>query len=84
MRRTDQLGRNLRDLARFNRDDWERLIKGPAGGVRIGAPTFLGEKEEEREARYADFLPRMVEALFPTAALTQRLAGLTRASSLRR
>ena len=76
MRQTGELGRNLRDLARFNRDDWERLIKGQGGNSRIGAPALLGEKEEEREARYADFLPRMVEALFPTAALTHRLAEI--------
>ncbi len=74
MRRAGQLGRHLRDLARFNRDDWERLIKGQPGGARIGAPALLGEKEEEREARYAEFLPRMVEALFPTAVLAHRLA----------
>lgn len=76
MRRAGQLGRHLRDLARFNRDDWERLIKGQAGGAQIGAPALMGEKEEEREARYAEFLPRMVEALFPTAVLTNRLAEI--------
>jgi peptidoglycan hydrolase-like protein with peptidoglycan-binding domain len=74
MRRTGQLGRNLRDLARFSRNDWERLIKGQSGGPRIGAPALLGEDDDEREGRYAEFLPRMVEAIFPTTVLTYRLA----------
>jgi peptidoglycan hydrolase-like protein with peptidoglycan-binding domain len=76
MRRAGQLGSHLRDLARFSRDDWERLIKGQSGAARIGAPALLGEREEEREARYAEFLPRMVEAIFPTAVLAHRLAEI--------
>ncbi len=72
MRRQGQL-RNLRDLARFDRDDWEKLIKTKVGSGRIGAPDLLGEKEEERETLYAQFLPRLVESLFPTAVLSNRL-----------
>lgn len=74
LRRSGQLGRDLRDLARFSRDDWARLIKNQIGNVRIGAPPILGEDEDERETRYADFLPRIVEALYPTAVLSHRLA----------
>lgn len=76
MRRSGQLGRNLRDLARFSQDDWARLIRNQTGNARVGAPAIFGEKEDEREARYAEFLPRMVEALFPTAVLTHRLAEI--------
>jgi peptidoglycan hydrolase-like protein with peptidoglycan-binding domain len=80
MRRAGQLGGALRDLARFNRDDWESLIKGQSGGAPVGAPALLGEREEERESRYAEFLPRMVEAIFPTATLTHRLAEIDQAT----
>jgi peptidoglycan hydrolase-like protein with peptidoglycan-binding domain len=76
MRRSGQLGRNLRDLARFSQDDWANLIKKQSGNARVGAPAILGQKEDERETRYAEFLPRMVEALFPTTVLTHRLAEI--------
>ena len=69
LRQGGQLGRNLRDLARFSRDDWAQLIKN-----QIGAPAVFGEKQDERETRYAEFLPRMVEALYPTTVLSHRLA----------
>ena len=53
-----------------------QIDQEPVGNARVGAPAIFGEKEDEREARYADFLPRMVEALFPTAVLTHRLAEI--------
>jgi peptidoglycan hydrolase-like protein with peptidoglycan-binding domain len=76
MRSAGQLGPNLRDLARFKQEDWLRLIKTQAGNSRVGAPATFGQKEDERETRYAEFLPRMVEALYPTAVLTHRLAEI--------
>ncbi|MFN0088301.1 MAG: neuraminidase-like domain-containing protein [Blastocatellia bacterium] len=77
-RRAGRIGPNLRDLARFNRNDWEKLITSQTGGAAIGAPAVLGGKEEERPSRYADFLTRMVEALFPTPVLAHRLGEIDR------
>lgn len=75
-RRGGQLGKDLRDLASLSKDDWARLIKTPTGSARVGAPAVFGDKDDERETRYAEFLPRMIEALFPTAVLTNRLAAV--------
>jgi peptidoglycan hydrolase-like protein with peptidoglycan-binding domain len=76
MRRGGQLGKDLRDLARVSKDDWARLIKTQSGNARVGAPAVFGDEDDERETRYAEFLPRMIEALFPTAVLTNRLAAV--------
>ncbi len=76
LRRAGQLGKDLRDLAQLSKDDWTRLIKTQSGNTRVGAPKVFGENDDERDTQYAEFLPRMVEALFPTPVLTHRLAAI--------
>ena len=76
LRVSGELGPDLRDLARFKQDDWANLIKNQSGNSRVGAPAVFGDDEEERETRYAEFLPRIVEALFPTTFLSHRLAEI--------
>lgn len=76
MRRSGELGAQLRDLARFKKEDWTKLIKSQSGNTRIGAPAMFGEKEDEREERYAEFLSHLVEAVYPTTTLTHRLSEI--------
>lgn len=77
MRDRSELGSELRDLARFNRQDWQILINRDTGdGKRVGAPIFLGREEKQRSQLYAQFIERMVEVIFPTTALRYRLAEL--------
>ncbi|HBZ29535.1 MAG TPA: hypothetical protein DEO56_02920, partial [Nitrosomonas nitrosa] len=76
MRDRRELGADLRDLARLNRDDWQMLINRKVGEKSIGAPSVLGEDESQRTEQYALFLERMVEATFPTTVLGHRLAEL--------
>jgi len=78
-RSSGKLGRDLRDLARFSRDDWAKLIKSGRGNARVGAPAVFGDKDDERETRYAEFLSRMVETIYPTAVLSHRLAEVDQA-----
>ena len=78
MRRVNQIGRNLGDLAQFTREDWTRLLSGASGSSRIGAPAVFGQDADERERRYAAFLPRMVETIYPTAVLGHRLEAVDR------
>lgn len=75
-RRRGDIGSQLRDLSRLREEDWSVLINTEVDGRKIGAPTFLGEDEEQRNERYAKVLPRMVESIFPTAVLTNRLAEI--------
>ena len=74
LRRTDAIGPHLRDLSRLTADDWRELLNTKVNGRKIGAPVFFGDDEDERIERYAEYLPHMVESLFPTAVLTHRLA----------
>jgi peptidoglycan hydrolase-like protein with peptidoglycan-binding domain len=65
---------SLRDLARFDRNDWLRIIsEGGDDGV-IGAPeTVPGKDWEETVARYASAIVLMVEENFPTPAIAARI-----------
>lgn len=77
MRDHKELGSELRDLARLNRNDWQMLINRDVDdGKRIGAPSMLGNEEAQRTQLYAQFLERMVEATFPTTVLRYRLTEL--------
>ena len=76
LRRAGTIGPHLRDLSRLQTADWNELLNSEVSGRRIGAPEFFGDDERERINRYAAFLPRMVESIFPTAVLTHRLAGI--------
>ena len=70
----ENVGPQLRDLSQLREEDWAALINTEVNGRRIGAPEFLGEDEEQRNARYVKVLSRMVESAFPTAVLAHRLA----------
>ena len=74
LRHDGTLGTGLRDLSRLQPAEWRQLLDTEVEGRVIGAPVFFGEDETERIERYAAYLPRMVESLFPTAVLTHRLA----------
>ena len=76
LRRAGTIGPHLRDLSRLQTADWNELLNAEVSGRRIGAPEFFGDDERERINRYAAFLPRMVESIFPTAVLTHRLAEI--------
>lgn len=73
LRASGAIGRDARDLSRFSQEDWHALLATRPDGSGIGAPLFFGEDEERRIERFAAFLPRMVEALFPTAVMAHRL-----------
>ena len=74
LRQRPDVRADVRAVTRFTREDWERTIAREVQGRRIGAPSVLGGDEVNRPARYAAFLERMVEAIFPTAVLGHRLA----------
>jgi hypothetical protein len=74
MRADGEVGRDLESLARFSRDDWQRLLERGVDGRPIGAPIFLGTQDSDRTALYARFLARYIEAAAPTRVLTERLA----------
>ncbi|MEM9165297.1 MAG: peptidoglycan-binding domain-containing protein, partial [Cyanobacteria bacterium P01_F01_bin.4] len=60
-------------LSRLRPAQWRQLLEQPAGGEAIGAPVIFGEDKAQAIERYAAFLPRMVEAVYPTAVLSQQL-----------
>jgi len=70
------IGAQLRDLSRLLPNEWRELLETEVDGKKIGAPEFFGKNEAERIERYAEFLPRMVESIFPTAVLTHRIADV--------
>ena len=74
LHRRPEVAADVRALTRFTSADWERTIARDVQGRRIGAPAVLGGDEDGRPARYAEFLERIVEAVFPTAVLSHRLA----------
>ena len=66
----------LRDLARWNEDDWTAFINQVGRTNRIVAvPQVIpGEGDAARIANYAKTLARVMADAFPTAALSGRLA----------
>ncbi len=74
MQRKGDLGNQLSDLCQLKVEDWLELINKQVGNHKIGAPAFFGTEEDQRHLRYAKFLPRMMESLFPTTVLSHRLA----------
>lgn len=75
-----ELGRETRDLARLDQGAWRALLGGGTSSRPIGGPEFLGNDDQERIDRFAAFLPRMMETLYPTAALAAGLQRQTDAS----
>jgi peptidoglycan hydrolase-like protein with peptidoglycan-binding domain len=63
-------------LSRLDRDEWRQIVEQQSNGRRIGAPAMFGEDEEERINRYVEFLPRMVESVYPTTVLSHQLRSI--------
>ncbi len=66
--------RNVRDLARFNADDWKKIVLQPDDtGKATFPPEIAGKDDDEKAGRYAEILTRMVEDSFPVESLAQRM-----------
>ncbi len=66
--------KSLRDLARFNREDWRKLVNQPDDKGRVSFPVEIsGKDDEERASNYAGILTRMIEEAFPVEALAHRI-----------
>ncbi len=67
---------SVRDLARFDEQDWLRMLQAKNGAGPIGAPDAVpGKTDEERVANYAAALAHLVEDAFPTGAIAARVAA---------
>ena len=75
LRRTGAIGPHLRDLGQLEAAQWRDILNTEVGGQKIGAPAFFGADEQAHIDRYAEFLARMVESVFPTGVLMHRLAA---------
>ncbi len=73
MRRRGGEFREFKDLVRLDRETWKTLLKKDVNGKPIGAPDFLGKEADERIERFAAYLPRVMEVIFPTATLVHQL-----------
>jgi len=60
-------------LSRLDRDNWRQIVTRQVSGRQIGAPAMFGENEEEQINRYVEFLPRMIESVYPTTVLSHQL-----------
>ena len=65
--------KGVRDLARFDRDDWKRMALTPDGAGQVSFPAEIdGKTDDDKAARYADVLTSMVEDAFPLESLAHR------------
>jgi peptidoglycan hydrolase-like protein with peptidoglycan-binding domain len=63
--------KSLRDLARFNREDWLKLVSQPdTPGGRVSFPAeIIGKDDDKKASNYAGVLTRVIEEAFPVEAL---------------
>ncbi len=73
-RRDGSVGPELRDLSGLSAAGWRELLETETADGAVGAPPFFGSGPDGVD-RYAAFLPKMVESIFPTAVLARRLEG---------
>jgi hypothetical protein len=66
--------KRLRDLARFNREDWTKLVSQPDNTGLVSFPAeVVGKDDEEKASNYASVLTRMIEEAFPVESLAHRI-----------
>lgn len=72
----DRQFRSFRDLARFDVEDWERLIRSQPVPAAQWVPDGVPDEPGDRRVRlYAETLERIVADAVPTAALAYRAAA---------
>lgn len=77
LRNGSTIGREFRDLCALDADDWKGILETEVNNVPIGAPAFLGKTQEEAIDAFSSYLPRMMESIYPTATITDRLSKVT-------
>lgn len=75
--------RALKDLAKLDKDDWRRLVRGDGGGHAVGLPAYL-QAAGLTEDDYVEMLFRVVEQAFPTAMVACRIGAFPNAQPLER
>ena len=73
--RAKQEFQNVRDLVRFEVEDWKKLLSGQSDTRGTGVPPEVpGANDGEKATNYASILTRMMRDAFPTAAVAHAVS----------
>lgn len=73
--RTTKEFQSVRDLVRFEVEDWKKLLIGKSGTAGTGFPPEVpGADDAEKATNYATILTRMMRDAFPTAAVAHAVS----------
>ncbi len=74
--RAKQEFQNVRDLVRWEVEDWKTIVTGKRGTPGTSFPPEVpGADDEEKATNYASILTRMMRDAFPTAAVAHAVTG---------